>query len=334
MTRKFSIALILLSCILSQFGTEALAHSVAAAKDPDAIFIAKSGLLPTGLAYDAMSQRFFISSQGDTAVAAITRDGAVSRFIEDPTLVSTIAIKVDATRQRLLITNADPGKGARTRKDTQGKLAGLGIYDLTTGKPLSYVDLAALRPKAQHLAQDIALDAEGNAYVTDGLSPLIYRVDLTGKASIFLEDDRLATAVGVYVSLVYDPAGYLILGKGDDGTLLKIPLANPKALKPIVGVPKFLGVNNLVLMQDGKLALAQPAGDFAGTFLLSSDDGWDSARIQGVRPIQTHSSVILTLRDTDLTALYSPMGEPTASDNTAGELEIQKINIMACPCDY
>src|SRR5258708_29380929 len=229
---------------------------------------AGQALFPVGVAYDPAGGRFLVSSLSQGTVTAVKDDGTLQPFVEDAALVSTVAVKVDAQRQRLLVTNASWGLNVRGGKDTLGKLAGLGIYNLLTGKPIAYVDLGALRPDLPHFASDVALDSVGNAYITDSLSPVIYQVDPNGKASIFVEDKRLASKGRSPIGLVYHPDGYLIVGIPDSGALFKISLVNPKEFSQITGIPRFLGVNSLVLMPDGKLAIAQSLGTDSAAFLL------------------------------------------------------------------
>src|SRR5258708_4252718 len=202
---------------------------------------------PGGVFYGRGGARFRVIWWSGGPVTAVKDDGTLQPFVEDAALVSSVAVKVDAQRQRLLVTNASWRLNVRGGKDTLGKLAGLGIYNLLTGKPIAYVDLGALRPDLPHFARDVALVSVGNAYITYSLSPVIYQVDPNGKASIFVEDKRLTSKGRSPISLVYHPDGYLIVGIPDSGALFKISLANPQEFSQIAGIPKFLGVNSMVL---------------------------------------------------------------------------------------
>jgi hypothetical protein len=328
--------LILVSLLLRPIATNRSGQTVAAAGVPGITFAAKAGWSPQGIAYDSTAQRFLVTSLTEGTVTAVTDDGVLHPFIEDTTLISAIAVRVDAPRQRVFVTNADGGQSVRSSNDTQEKLAGVGIYDLRTGKRLLYVDLGALRPNKPHSAGDIALDDSGNAYVTDSLSPIIYEVKATGEASVFVEDKRLFSTTGSFLGIVYHPDGYLIVGKADDGALYKVPRTNPKLLRQILGLPGFIGITSMILKKDDKLALAQRGGDFAAVFLLASTDAWKTDRIEGARTINTSSSVALTLRDSNVYALYVLPNEQTGPDSPAQFVtyKLLKINILACHCDY
>jgi len=295
---------------------------------------AEQALFPVGVAYDPAAGRFLISSLSQGTVTAVKDDGTMQPFVEDAALVSTVAVKVDPQRQRLLVTNANWGLNAHSGKDTVGKLAGLGIYNLLTGKQIAYVDLGTLRPDSPHFVSDVALDDAGNAYVTDSLSPVIYQVDPKGKASIFVEDKRLTSKGRSPISLVYHPDGYFIVGIPDSGALFKISLANPKEFSRVAGVPKFLGVNSMVLMPDGKLAIAQSLGTDSAVFLLNSANGWKTATINGAVSGGEKPGIVLTLRGGDLYALVSPVNILTASNapSSPEKVEIRKVDFLSCRC--
>ena len=118
-----------------------------------------------------------------------------------------------------------------------------------TSKHLSYVDLDRLRPNAAHFANDIAVDGQGNSYVTDCFSPIIYKVDAQGTANIFLEDNRLAAPAGSFGlnGIVFHPDGYLLVVKYDEGILYKVPLANPKAFTLVALGSAFTSADSLLL---------------------------------------------------------------------------------------
>ena len=58
------------------------------------------------------------------------------------------------------------GNSARSSPATQGKLAALAAYDATTGERRAYHDLGGL-VEGGHFANDLALDAQGQVYVTE-----------------------------------------------------------------------------------------------------------------------------------------------------------------------
>ena len=64
----------------------------------------------------------------------------------------------------------------------------LGVYDLSTGNRIEMIDLASTIEGAPadmgHFANDVAVAADGTAYVTDTFAGVIYRVDADYQAEV------------------------------------------------------------------------------------------------------------------------------------------------------
>jgi hypothetical protein len=139
----------------------------AATAAPDAVSFTRAALYPEGVEYDSKRSRFLVTSLREGIVGAVSDDGTYKVFVQDPNMISAIGIRIDAERDRLLVCNSDPGVSVHTKKESQGKLAGLGIFQLSTGKLVKYLDLGKLGGAGGHFCNDIALDGAGNAYVTE-----------------------------------------------------------------------------------------------------------------------------------------------------------------------
>ncbi|UOQ71752.1 hypothetical protein [Hymenobacter cellulosilyticus] len=164
--------------------------NVVAPEGPDALPFTQSNLYPEGLEFDTNNGRFLVSSQTTGSVGQVRAEG-YSSFATDERLISTVGLQIDELRNRLLAAVADPGYNTdRTSAATKNKLAALASFD-NLGRTINYVDLGGLRPGVNHFANDVAVDREGNAYITDSFAPIIYKVDAVGAASVFLEDERL-----------------------------------------------------------------------------------------------------------------------------------------------
>jgi sugar lactone lactonase YvrE len=200
---------------------------------PDTVSFTQAGLYPEGTQYDDQRGLFLVSSQTAGRIGQVTDAGTYSTFADDPLLVSTIGLRLDAARNRLLAAVSDPGYNPdRTSAATKGKLAALAIFNSSTGTKMSYLDLGAFTPAGgatypAHFANDIAVDGLGNAYITDSFAPIIYQVDAQGAVvKRFLENAALAAPTGKFGlnGIVYHPSGYLLVAKSDEGKLLKIPI--------------------------------------------------------------------------------------------------------------
>lgn len=245
---------------------------------PKQVWVDKSGLYPEGVEYYEKENVFFVTSLKEGAIGKVDKNGKYTRFIDDPELISAIGIRLDQKRNRILVANSDPGVSLKTSLATQKKVAGLAVYNLQDGKLIHYVDLAALLPKGEHFANDIALDEQnGTAYVTDSFSPVIYKVDVSGKAEIFLKN-KAFLGQGFNLNGIVIIKDYLVVAKDNDGTLFKIPLNNPQEFSVIKTDMKFEGADGLAKDKNGNLILSVN-GSKNTVYRLESGDDYTSAKV-------------------------------------------------------
>jgi sugar lactone lactonase YvrE len=141
------------------------------------------------------------------------------------------------------------------------------------------VDLNAIAPEGRHVANDVAVDADGNAYVTDSFSPVIYKVDPDGNASVFVTDPQLGNENLGLNGIAYHPDGYLIAAVTGAGTLVKIPLDNPTGLTP-VQIDSPVPGDGLIFDSEGNLIAVGAQAD-QKVYKLSSEDEWATATVAG-----------------------------------------------------
>ncbi|MEU6083484.1 hypothetical protein [Streptomyces sp. NPDC047108] len=236
-------------------------------------------LHPEGIAYDARRDAFLVGSVTHGTASLVTPYGSARTLVKDLKLVTTMGLTVDQRRGRILVTNADLGVADRSTPQTENRLAGLGIYDLKNGRRLHYTDLGRLLPGRQHFANDIALDPAGNAYVTDSLSGAIYKVTPHGRASVLVQDDRLAgTTEGFGLNgIVLHPDGYLIAALSAEGALVKIPLDQPQTFRRVELSAPIGSPDGLLLSRTGTLYAIDNTSKNR-VIELGSTNGWSSAR--------------------------------------------------------
>ncbi len=248
------------------------------------VHVDRPALYPEGIDLDPVSKRFVLGSFREGAVYTVGDDGSPHDLVDDPRLSSVVGIRVDAPRRRLLVANSDLGASLRPHPAGPRRLASLGIYDLDDGRPLHFVDLGALRPDGAHLANAIALDPQGNAYITDSFSPLIYRVDIEGRASVLVEDPRFE-GEGINLNgIVYHADGFLLVAKKSDGKLFRVPLQQPESLAEVTLDRALPGADGLVLTSPTELAVVanQASGQTLNAVIaLRSNDGWNAANETG-----------------------------------------------------
>lgn len=272
---------------------------------PAKITVNQQGLSPEGVQYDELNQRYLVSSRTQGRIGAVQDNGSYRTFADDPRLISTIGLHLDVTRRRLLAAVSDAGANtSRSTPATLRQLAGLAIFNADNGNLLRYVDLGALRPNQPHFANDIAIDVQGNAYVTDSFSPIIYKVDLQGNASVFLESPQLSGGTGFGLNgIVFHPSGFLLVAKSNDGTLFKVPLSNPQSFTTVTTNQSLVGADGLLLLTPETLLVV--SGSQRTVFRLNSTDTWANAPATGSFPTGPTSPTTITRRSlTDAYVLY------------------------------
>jgi len=256
----------------------------------DEIIVKYDNLFPEGIEYDREREHFLLSSATEGTVFQVLDDGTIEPLIIDPDLEMSLGIEIDYNNQRLLVTNNHSDDSAY-----------LGAYDLETGQRIFMANLSDLFPESGHLANDVAVDVNGIAYVTDTVTPVIYSVDLDGTASIFLEDPVFDSLNGI----VAHADGYLLLGSCC-GKLLKIPTDDPTVIQ--VDIPGgYLGyeiTDGMILHPDGSLIMLTFPDNKIGR--LMSEDNWTSAT--HVSMSSGHSrgyGTTLALRGEDVYVIHS-----------------------------
>lgn len=263
--------------LLASLATATLLALAAPAVAQDITFTSDQSY-PESFAYSAKQNVFLLGSVTKGLVAKVDKAGAYMPFISDDRLVSTVGLVVDDASNTLFVTNSDPGAGAKTSAATQGRLAAVGTYDATTGAPKAYYDLGGLSGGA-HFANDIALDAAGNAYVTDSFAPVIYRIDTRGKASIFAQNPTFWTGKGFNLNgIAWHEDGYLLVGKYNTGELFRVSTTDPTEIETVKLPEALVGADGIHLIDGEHLLVVQNSGADR-TVELTSTDGWMSASI-------------------------------------------------------
>jgi sugar lactone lactonase YvrE len=233
---------------------------------------------PESVSWSAKQHVFIVSSLKHGQIGKVTMDGKYTPFISDNTLISSVGILVDDKRNTLWVANADPGVGDRTAPATQGKLAAVAAYDATTGKRRGYYDFGHLIEGA-HFANDMTLDAKGNVYVTDSFSPVIYRIDTSGKTSIFAQSDLFKGEGFNLNGIAWHKDGYLLVGKSNSGELFRVSLKDPTAIAQVKLPEALKGMDGILLEDAGHLIAVQNLGADR-TLELVSTDGWKTATVK------------------------------------------------------
>lgn len=194
--------------------------------------------------------------------------------VKDPDLTgnSSLGIVVDRPRNRLLVAISDI---------LGNNYNALAAYDLSTWDRLFLTKLGG-SDNEKSFADDVAVDAEGNAYVTDAKSNKIWKVGADGKFVSFIRNPHFIAKewyknlIGLN-GIVYNPDGFLIVIHTFSGMLYKIDIAKEdhevKLIKVAGGSLAF--GDGLELLSPTKLVVAgNPSGR-----LVESSDRWETASV-------------------------------------------------------
>jgi DNA-binding beta-propeller fold protein YncE len=286
-------------------------HGVTFDSSGASLTVHKPALYPETIEYNPKHDQFLLSSFREGAVYEVDRSGNATLLVDDPRLCSVLGIAVDAKRGRLWAVNSDLGASIKPSAAGPKQLAGVGVYDLSTGKPLTYIDLAPLAP-GPHLLNGIAVDSAGNGYITDSFSPIIYKVDARGNATVFLKDAQFA-GEGINLNgVAVHPDGYLLAIKKSDGVLFKVPLAHPAQFSKVAISERFAGGDGITLIGNKDLVLIAnrtPTTTPNAAYSLTSEDAWASAKLSTVQPLGDVYPTTAVLRDNTLYVLHSKLNE-------------------------
>jgi hypothetical protein len=139
-----------------------------------AFTVHEKGLVPESIAYDEGTDVFYLSSVYKRKILRVARTGEAKVFASEVDgLWSVMGMKVDRARQALWVcTTAHPQMRNFIAQD-KGKTA-LIKYDLQTGKLLAkYQPSDTTKP---HWFGDLAINAAGDVFTTDSVTPAVYVV--------------------------------------------------------------------------------------------------------------------------------------------------------------
>ncbi len=275
------------------------------------IEIKEKGLYPEGAAYDKTRKCFYVSSVTEGTIGVVDANGSYKPLYTDSTLQSSFGMKVDDKRNCLWVC-----AGMR-------RVLAISLPD---GKKIQDIDLALVYA-GKHFINDLTLDAQGNIYITDSYSPVIYKVDAGGKASVFTQSE-LFKGLGINLNgVAVSNKGFLLVDNDQAGALYRVDMKSPGQITKVAVPTFFPGADGLLLISPDTLVLVQNKS-VDKVFELVSADNWKTARViaatAGADRLQQPSAV--TLANGTLYVLNSKINE--LSDPTkkpSPEFSLQEV---------
>ena len=141
-----------------------------------AFTLAEKALVPEGMAYDPVDERFYFGSTYRCKIIWTDTEGNASVFAEEKQdgLRTVLGMKVDAERRILWVNSAVGSPPPQDVNPEEVGWSGLFKYDLRTGR---LIQKYTIHEEGQpHLFNDLALNDEGDVFVTDSESGTLYVV--------------------------------------------------------------------------------------------------------------------------------------------------------------
>ena len=233
---------------------------------------------PEGIAYNNRTATFYVGSVKTGTIAAIDKLGKATTFYEDRSLKSSFGMKIDSARSILWVCTGDPNYSIYADSATYKKMIRIVGIDLGTGKKVKDYDLSGLKA-GEHFANDLTIDNKGNLYITDSYSPVIYRIDKEGRATVWAESELFKSLDIGLNGIVWHPSGFLLAVNNNKGSIIKISTESPATVQPVKTRTFFPGADGLLINSAGNLVLVQNKG-VNKVFELSSTDNWQSAMVK------------------------------------------------------
>ncbi|KAF8107014.1 hypothetical protein N665_0129s0082 [Sinapis alba] len=244
-----------------------------------------SGFFRECAKWDDVGRRFLVSFMDGGGIGEVVPsdngDSEEVTLVKDIDLAgnASLGIVIDRDRNRLLVAVADL---------LGNRYSALAAYDMSTWRRLFLAELSGQSEEEKSFADDVAVDAHGNAYVTDAKGSKIWKVDVSGEFVSTIESP-LFTPPGWYNNLValngilYHPHAFLIVIHTFSGFLYKIDLTaadgnnnNKVTVIQVAGGTLRFG-DGLELLSPTKIVVAgSPSAK-----LVESSDGWRTATVTG-----------------------------------------------------
>lgn len=214
------------------FGTILLLFNVQCNRDAStriAFEISEPDLAPEGIAYDAVTQQYFVSSTHKRKIVAVNRDGISRDFVppEDNGLLGVVGMKVDVQRRLLWALSSHAGSGMPMQNvdpDKEG-VSRIHKYDIESGKLISHFEIP--NTQGRNFLNDLTIAQNGDIYVTDIRTKRIYQIpNKSNDLNIFYQLTDSMSPNGIDIS---DDQRYLFIAVYGGNNVVRIDL-NTKEL--------------------------------------------------------------------------------------------------------
>ncbi|PHT33464.1 hypothetical protein CQW23_25264 [Capsicum baccatum] len=242
---------------------------------PHVINFRSPNLYPKSFTWDPKSQHFIVG--GSTRhhhqnLISVSDAGVVHTLITDATLPpnsSFHGLTIDRQNNRLLASIHCPP----SPPEFPAPLNFLASYNLQSNRRLFLTSLS----DESHLlavANDVAVDYYGNAYVTNSGADVIWKVDINGDVSILSHSKAFTAAKRGLNGIVHSSRGYLFVGQSSTGKLFKVDVDDGTA-RAVTLNKDLTAADGIAVRDDGVLLVVSKRT----LYFLRSNDGWGAGAV-------------------------------------------------------
>ncbi|CAN0902051.1 hypothetical protein LINGRAHAP2_LOCUS21757 [Linum grandiflorum] len=306
------------------------------ARKPHLIKFRSPNLYPEGLAYDSSAQHFLVGSLRNRTIHSVSDAGVIETLISDPSLPpnSTIlGLAIDTVNNRLL--------AAVHSLAPLPIFNALAAYDL---KSRSRIFLSLL-PDADSsssssdrpVANAVAVDFKGNAYVTNSLGTaegnFIWKVNSQGESSIFSRsplfnrfpvDRDLPYSYSGLNGIAYNSKGYLLVIQSNTGKMFKVDEVDGTARRVLLPVDLIDGDGIAVRKRDGVVLVVS----HKKVWFVKSEDSWSEGVVYDETELKEEgfaTAVVTAAAEDRAYVLYGSVMEGILGNGYREWFEIEEI---------
>lgn len=265
------------------------------------------------LVYHAAQKQFMINSITDGQLGYINSEAQYRPLLKEELLIGATAMKIRgntlyAVTNRLNAANAN---------ENQPRLIKL---NLTTKKVESVVELGSLF-KGAHFVADLTIDPEGIVYIVDARSPVIYKIDQSGRGSIFLESDFLKSENGQVKAIAYHKHEYLLVAV--DREILKVDLKTGAVFMVDVDT-EFESINSLHFTKEYLLVVSE-GGQHGKVHILNTSNSWLAGKVLRTDAWEYKNPINIEFVDNRIYILDSEANKVASSDFSVRIIDLNKL---------
>ncbi|XP_073066153.1 uncharacterized protein [Primulina eburnea] len=288
-------------------------------RKPHVINFRWPGLYPESFTWDPKSDHFVVGSTRLRELISVSDAGVTSALTSEFTIPSNssfLGIALDPNHDRLLAVV----------HRTAPLFNALASYHLPTFRILSLTHL----PSAA-VANDVAVDFSGNAYVTDSANDVIFKVNEHGDVSTLSESkvfkSQAVDTTAFYRDcglngIVYNTKGYLLVTQSNTGKLYKVDAEDGTARRVILN-RDLTAADGMAVRPDGVVLVVSRHK----LYFIKSDDSWSEGVVFDETPLleERQASAVAVGAENRVYVLYGHVNEGMMEDSERGEFSIVEV---------